>query len=190
MLVNMVGGLAVLGLYVLLSVPKERGKGWGVALGLAGVVGLLTGLHMSLTWPIADLSGVKEGLPNLQFANVAFGEMSVLFGGLLLGAGVAMMKGWSLKPMTIYAFVAGGVAMVVGVRLCSLELTKEPMLTGVGFILTGLCGVSSGPFLRLRKVFAVKVAAVVVIFAAAAIWALTALGAYWVHLKTLSTSGQ
>ena len=157
---------------------------------MAGLVGLATGLHMSLTWPIPNLSAAKEGAPNLLFANSAFGEMSVLLGVLLLGAGIALMKRWSLKPLAIYAFVAGLTAMVVGVRLWGLELTKEPTLTGIGFILTGLCGVLSGPFLWVRKVLAARIGAAVVILAAAGIWALTALGSYWVHLKNLSAVGQ
>ncbi len=188
-LINMAGGLAVLGLYVLLGVDKEQGKAWGVALAMAGVVGLVTGLHMSLTWPIPDLSAVKEVSSNLRFANVAFGEMSVLLGVLLLGGGAALMKKWSLRPLTIYAFVAGVVAMVIGIRLWGLGLTKEPMLTGIGFILTGLCGVLSGPFFWVRKRLAARVLAAVIILAAAVIWTLIALGAYWVHLKDFSTTG-
>ncbi len=101
MLINMVGGLVVLGLYVLWPVNKDRANAWGLALALPGLVGLVTGLHMSLTWPIPDSSGIREGLSNLRYANTAFGEMSVLLGLLLLGAGVALMKRWSLKPLTI-----------------------------------------------------------------------------------------
>ncbi len=190
MLINMVGGLVVLGLYVLWPVDKDEGKAWGVPLAMAGLVALATGLHMSLTWPIPDLSAVEGQVSNPLFANAAFGEMSVLLGVLLLGGGAALMKRWSLKPLTIYAFVAGLTAMVIGVRLWGLELTKEPTLTGIGFILTGLCGVLSGPFLRVRKVLAARVVAAVVILAAAGIWALTALGAYWVHLKNFSAVGQ
>ncbi len=186
MLINMAGGLAVLGLYVLLGVDKEQGKTWGVALMMAGVVGLVTGLCMSMTWPIPDLSAVEEGSSNLRFANVAFGEMSVLLGVLLLGGGAALMKKWSLWPLTIYAFVAGVVAMVIGIRLWGLRLTTEPAMAGIGFILTGLCGVLSGPFLWVRKRLAARVLAAVIILAAAVLWTITALGAYWVHLKNFS----
>ena len=189
MLISMVGGLVVLAFYVLLGVGKEENQGWGIALTVPGLVGLLTGLHMSLTWPIADLSKVKEGLPNLQFANIAFGEMSVLLGVLLLAGGVAIIKGWSVRPLTIYAFVVGAAAVVIGARLWGLGLTKEPMITGVGFIVTGGCGVLSGAFLRFRGQMWARVLGMLALLASAGIWAITAVGAYWAHLESFSKGG-
>ena len=179
MLINMVGGLLVLAGYILFASGQEEAKSWSPAFGAVGLVALLTGLHMSLTWPIT--------LAKLQFANVAFGEMSVLFGVLFLAAALALRKKWSLLPISIYAFVAGGMAIVIGIRLWLLWLTKFPPMTGMGFILTGAGGVLAGLFLWLRKSLLVRIIAAVVMLAAAGIWALTAFGGYWVHLKNFST---
>ena len=186
MLINMAGGLAVLAFYILFGANKENTKAWGPAFAMPGLVALITGLHMSFTWPIADLSKVTPGLPNLQFANVAFGEMSVLFGILFLGAGLALAKGFSLLPVSIYAFLAGAMAIVVGARLLDLGLTKAPTVTCVGFVLTGICGVLAGLFLRLRSSLAMRVIAAAVVIAAAAIWIFIASMAYWGHLLTFS----
>ena len=178
MLINMAGGLVVLAFYILFAANKEKTKSWGPAFAMPGVVALVTGLHMSLTWPVSA--------PTLQYANVAFGEMSVLFGILFLGAGVALAKGWSLRPMSIYAFLAGAMAIVVGVRLFDLDLTKAPAVTCLGFALTGICGVLAGLFLRIRGWLAVRVIAACVVIAAAAVWVLIALLAYWGHLADFS----
>lgn len=186
MLINMAGGLAVLGFYILFGANKEHSKSWGPAFAMPGLVALVTGLHMSLTWPIADLSKVSSELPNLQFANVAFGEMSVLFGILFLGAGVALAKGWSLLPVSIYAFLAGAIAIVVGDRLFDLGLTKTHAVTCMGFVLTGICGVLAGLFLRMRSSLPARAIAAAVVILAAAIWTLIACGAYWGHLLTFS----
>jgi len=72
MLVNMAAGLAVLALFVLKYIDGDRKK---LAPGLlvSGFVALVTGLHMIFAWPI------------IGSYNIPFGEMSVLFGALLLG---------------------------------------------------------------------------------------------------------
>ncbi|RAN78858.1 hypothetical protein B5P43_16570 [Bacillus sp. SRB_336] len=52
--------------------------GWSLAFGVLGVILSTTGLHMTLTWPLA-----AGGFP---FDNIIFGETSLGFGVLLLGA--------------------------------------------------------------------------------------------------------
>lgn len=51
--------------------------GWVVGFAVPGVILTLTGLHMSLTWPLS-----KIGFP---FDDIIFGEPSLAFGLLLLG---------------------------------------------------------------------------------------------------------
>ena len=190
MLVNMAAGLAVLAFYLLFAIHRGEARSWAPAFAMPGLVALLTGLHMTLTWPIPDLSKIAPKLPNLQFANVAFGEMSVLFGVLFLAAALALAKGWSLLPMSIFAFFAGAVAILVGIRLWCLGLTRTPAQTGVGFILTGVGGLLTAPFVRWRHHFVVRLIPAVVLLAAAALWAYTGGSAFWGHLQRFSTAAK
>lgn len=50
-------------------------KGWALNLGVLGLILFLTGLHMTLTWPLAKY---------FPFDNIVFGEPSLAFGALLL----------------------------------------------------------------------------------------------------------
>lgn len=60
-----------------------RPEGWAVASGVLGVILTLTGAHMTLTWPLA---------PDFAFDNIVFGETSLGFGVLLLGASFLLWK--------------------------------------------------------------------------------------------------
>ncbi|WP_308164443.1 DUF981 family protein [Nonomuraea sediminis] len=56
----------------------ERVDGWALAFGALGAILAVTGLHMTLTWPLAG-----QGFP---FDNIVFGEPCLAFGVLLLTA--------------------------------------------------------------------------------------------------------
>ena len=105
-----------------------------------------------------------------------------LLGVLLLGASWSLAKGWNLRPLGVYAFFAGAAAVLVGIRFIDLSLTKSPVLSGVGFILTGSGGVFAGLVLLNAKNKALRCLGALVMLAAAAIWAWTAALAYWSHL--------
>ncbi len=92
-------------------------------------------------------------------------------------------RGWSLLPLSIYAFFAGWAAVVIGVRIIHLGLTPAPLVPGAGFILTGLGGVFAGLVLWKHEAKALRLAGVLVMLAAAGIWAFTAVMAYWGHMK-------
>ncbi|GEM_PF-1282284 len=68
-----------------------------------------------------------------------WGDDGAFWGGLL-GAGGAIAKGWDLFPLCYYALFAGLAAILIGIRFIDLGLTRTPLLSGIGFILTGLCG--------------------------------------------------
>jgi hypothetical protein len=55
-----------------------------------------------------------------------------------------------LLTLAIYVFFAGIAAVVIGIRIMNLGLTKQPFLSGVGFILTGLAGICAAPTLYLK----------------------------------------
>src|SRR3989338_2725931 len=128
MLINMAAGLFLLAIYIYQGIDGQKDKGWGAAFLVSGAVAFITGLHMTWNWP----------LPGSY--NVAFGEMSVLLGGLFLGAGLCLVNNWSLIPLGVYAFFSGLASVVVGFRIINLGLTREPLVSGMGFILSGLSG--------------------------------------------------
>ncbi len=84
--------------------------------------------------------------------NLAFGEMTVLLGGLLLGAGISLAAGWSLLPLAVTAFVAGAAA-IVGRWLIQLELTRQTVhLRYRVHRITGLGGVAPIRWFKNRVV--------------------------------------
>lgn len=70
--------VVVLGRRLLRGEHAEHYEGWALAFGVIGVILVTTGLHMTLTWPLAG-----QGFP---FDNIIFGEPSLAFGLLLLAA--------------------------------------------------------------------------------------------------------
>jgi len=171
MLLNMTAGLLILAAYLYKGLDDpDQGK-WAPAFAMPGAVASLCGLRMAWTWP----------LPGSY--NTAFGEMSVLFGVLFLGAALAQAKGWSLLPVALYAPVAGFAAVITGVRFIDLGLTAQPVMSGIGFILTGLGGVFAAPTVYWRRNRLLRMPGIAVMLAAAGIWALTGYLGAWGHLE-------
>ncbi len=171
LLVNMVCALVVLAFFLWWGLGRDDAGRWAPAFGICGLVATIAGFAMTFTSPIP------------KPFSMAYGEMSVLLGVLFLGAAWALTRGWSLLPLGIYAFFTGGAAIVIGVRFIALSLTPMPLLPGAGFILTGLGGVGAGIVLWKHEAKALRLAGVLVMLAAAAIWAFTAVTAYWTHMK-------
>jgi putative membrane protein len=173
MLINMVAGLILLAYYVYAGLDDPDRNKWIPGFGITGAIALTTGLHMTLTWTVRG-----------SF-NIAFGETSVLFGILFIGTSISLAMGWELITLAIYGFFAGLVAVLVGVRLINLGLTKQPILSGIGFILTGLAGICAVPTLLYFKNNRLwRLMGAVVLVAAALIWALIGYMAYWSHLDS------
>jgi putative membrane protein len=173
MILNLVAGLVILAYFVFRYLDKDQLK---VAPGLlvTGFVSTVTGFHMIFTWPLPGSN------------NIPMGEMSVLFGVLLLALGIAAIKNWDLLTLTLYAVFAGFAAVIIGIRYINLGMSKSPLLSGMGFILAGAGGMLTFPVYLLRRNKAVRIFLALVLLAAAAIWALTAYGAYWAHLESFS----
>jgi putative membrane protein len=173
MLINMAAGLFLLGCFVWrdLYTSEDIGR-WVPAFAICGLVASICGFAMTLTWPLPGL---------LHIYNSAFGEMSVLFGVLLLGLALALSKRWGLLPLAIYAIFAGAAAALLGVRIIEQKLTAMPMLSGIGFILSGACGIFSPVAVWQREKKELRIIGAIVLFAASAIWAWTGYLAYWLH---------
>lgn len=174
MLINMVAGFVLLILYIARGLGQSDQRSWVPGFAMTGLVALLTGLYVIWRWP----------LPGSY--NIAFGEMTVLFGVIYLGAALGMALGGNLLSVAVYAALAGLAAIVVGVRIIDLGMTLQPVMAGIGFILAG----ASGPLLLLYHYVpskrVLRVLAAVVLGVAAVIFALTGYLAYWSHLADYS----
>jgi putative membrane protein len=170
LLTNMVAGLIVLACFLWWGLDQPDNRPWAPALGICGLVATIGGLVMTFTWPIPK-----------PYAT-AYGEMSVLLGVLFLGAAWGLTAGWSLRPLGCYAFVPGLTAILLGVRIIHLSLTRWPVVSGVGCILTGLGGVGAGVTLCRWDIKALRIVGALAMLAAAVIWIVTAFMAYWLHM--------
>jgi len=172
MLINMVAGLVILAGFVYEGIENYP-KRWIPGFGMTGAIALATGLHMIWTWPVTG-----------SF-NIAFGETTVLFGILFLTTAIALALNWSLMSISIYSIFAGITAILIGIRIMNLDLTRRPIVAGIGFILTGLGGVLAAPtlfYLKHSKTW--RILAAIVLGVAALIWALTGYMAYWGHISS------
>ena len=168
MLVTIAAGFFVLAGF-LVHKEGEPAQPWAPVFALVGLVALITGFRMTFTWP----------LPGSY--NVAFGELSVLFGGLMLAAAWSLAKGLDLKPVAFYGFFAGLVAIVAGTQFLRLRLSQTPFLTGIGFLLAGIAGLGAYPTVRYGwKTF--RLAGAVTLALSGLIWASIGYGAYWHHI--------
>src|ERR687893_739907 len=95
MLLNLAAGLALLAAYVYFGLGSSNQTRWIPGFGVVGAIALVTGLHMTFTWPI------------IGSFNIAFGETTVLFGILFIGTSLTLAMGWELFTLGIYGFFAG-----------------------------------------------------------------------------------
>lgn len=174
-MINLVAGTVVLAYYLWKGLDDQNQRPYAAVFAFSGLLALVLGLHISTTWP----------LPGSY--NIGFGETTTLFGVVFLGTGLALSQGWSLLPISIYAFFAGLDSILVGSRILSLGLTKEPVLSAIGFVSAGLGGVFALPFFlwfKNNKTF--RVLAALVLLATAVLWAVSFYGALWGHLESFS----
>jgi len=171
LLTNMSAGLVVLACFLWRGLDRPDNRNWAPAFGISGLVATVAGFAMTFTWPIP------------KPFSMTYGEMSVLFGVLFLGAAWALAAGWRLQPLGYYAFVPGLAAIVLGVRIIHLSLVPGAIVPGLGFILTGLGGLGAGLVLRKPDSRGLRVIGIAVVLAAAAIWTQTFILAYWLHMK-------
>lgn len=176
LMINLAAGTALLAYFILTGINSEDQGGFAAGFGVVGLVAFTGGLHMTFNWP----------LPGSY--NIAYGESTLLFGAVFLGAAVVLARGWDLMPISIYAFFAGVQALVIGARIINLPLSKHPVLTGIGFILAGVGGIAAAPgmvLLKKNKNFRILAAAVLII--TSAFWAYTFYSSLWGHLESFSS---
>lgn len=83
-----------IGLLLLVALGRELylrrpivAEGWALAFGVIGTLLTITGAHMTLTWPLSSIA---------PFDNIIFGEPSLAFGVILLGAALVL---WSQRVL-------------------------------------------------------------------------------------------
>src|SRR5574338_206937 len=133
-MIKLVAGSFLLAYYLWRGMDDADQRPYAAAFFGVGLLSLVSGLQLSFTWP----------LPGSY--NVAYGDTTTLFGVVFLATAIALWQGWSLTPVAIYAFFAGIDAGIVGARILNLGLTKEPLVSAVGFIFAGLGGIGAAPF--------------------------------------------
>jgi putative membrane protein len=170
MLVNMAAGFFLLGCFVWQGLDTEDRITWTPAFGITGLVATVCGFAMIFKWPLP-----------VPF-NMAYGETSVLLGVLFLGTSWALAKSLELMPLAIYGLFAGAVAVLLGIRIIELNLTTAPILSGVGFILSGAAGICAPMVVWQSEQKGLRIVSSLVLFAVSAIWAFTAALAYWNHI--------
>lgn len=174
-MINLVAGTVLLAYYLWNGLDAEDQKPYAAAFGLTGLLSLTLGLRLAFTWP----------LPGSY--NVGYSDATTLFGVVFLATAISLAMGWDLKPVALYAFFAGVDAVIVGIRIWSLQLGQEPLVAAVGFVLAGLGGVFAFPFFQwFRDNKVIRWIAILILLATAAIWAVTFYAALWAHLASFS----
>ncbi|HUH99040.1 MAG TPA: DUF981 domain-containing protein [Anaerolineales bacterium] len=174
-MINLVAGSVLLAYYLWKGMDEKNQRPYAAAFFITGLVGIVTGLQLSFTWPLPG-----------SF-NVGYGDAATLFGAVYLATGIALSQGWDLIPVALYSFFAGIDAIIVGIRLYSLQLGQEPLVAAIGFILAGLGGVAAFPFLQwFKDNKAVRWIGIAVLVVAAAIWAVTFYAALWGHMASFA----
>jgi putative membrane protein len=170
MLINMVSGFVILAVFLLTSFNKPDRKNWTPAFVIVGLVASICGFAIIFSWP----------LPRPY--NSPYGEMSVFFGMLFLASAYTTAKNQEYLPLGIYSFFAGLASALIGIRIMQLGLTSAPLMSGIGFIVSGACGIFAGPVIWLKENRSLRIIGAIFLFIAAGIWAVTGYWAYWMHL--------
>ncbi|WP_455382745.1 DUF981 family protein [Salinispira pacifica] len=173
MLINLVAGLLLFAVYFFWFLEEGQKK---MAAGFlaVGFIQTVTGLDVIFRWP----------LPSSY--NVGFGEPAVMFGVLFFVLGLALLLEWDLLSLGIVAVLFGAVAVVVGIRMLSLGMTKEPILTFFGYLLSGIVGLAALPGYYLREYPIVRALVALAALGAAVLWAITGYASYWGHLESFA----
>lgn len=104
----------------LLAAPAETSaEGYALSFGVLGTILFATGLHMTLTWPLA---------PDFAFDNIVFGEPALLFGVMLLAVAV---YGWRRAP----ALLRDSDAVE---RIGAIAKPMSPVIIGAGLSLLAI----------------------------------------------------
>jgi len=174
-MINLVAGTVLLAYYLWRGIDEKDQRPYASAFFVTGLLSLVTGLQISFTWP----------LPGSY--NVGYGDATTLFGLVFLATSISLWQGWNLLPVSIYSLFAAIDALIVGVRIYSLNLTKEPLISAVGFVLAGFAGLGVFPFLMwFRENKIVRWIGILLLLGTALLWGITFYGSLWGHMESFA----
>ena len=174
-MINLIAGTILLAFYLWKGIDEKDQRPYAAGFFAAGLVGVITGFQIAFTWP----------LPGSY--NIAFGDTTTLFGVVFLATSLALWQSWDLLPVSIYAFFAGAEAVFAGYVILLQGLTKEPLLSAVGFILAGIGGLGAFPFFMwFRGNKSVRYLAIAILVVTAALWAVTFYGSLIGHMASFA----
>jgi putative membrane protein len=172
LLLNMSAGFGILALYLFRGIEQNEQGAWSLGFGMVGLIALIFGGHMSMTWPLPG-----------PFGSI-FGDLSVFFGVIFLFAGIGMARHWPLHLVAAYAFPVGLASILFAVRIHMLNLTATPFITAVGFFFSGVAALFALPTLTiLRRVPAWRMFAGAVLLLIALLWLGIGFGGMWAHAE-------
>ncbi|WP_437567723.1 DUF981 family protein [Sorangium sp. So ce542] len=160
-----------LGAWYLFSAPaagdsQARRRSFAWAFGACGLILLITGLHVVLTWPIPG------------GYNILFGEPLVYFGTLLVIGAPALSLGERLGPLLLLGALGGFTNLVLALAIVRHGMTQNPALAAAMYGASGL-GLLIAPAMD-RSALARR-AAGALLAASAALFALFGYVAYVKH---------
>jgi uncharacterized membrane protein len=176
LLLSVTTGLVVLGVYFASGITRGDARHYAPAAALPGIVSLIAGLHMCLTWPIPHK-------PGIMWANMVFGETSAFFGALMLAFALAIAMNWRLSIVAIGGAMLGALAIVLGAGVLATGVTAAPAMTATMFIVSGIAGVLSLPAVLRPAARFWRWCVALLLFGASALWLFTTLMSYWAHLE-------
>jgi putative membrane protein len=171
MLVGIATGFVILAHYLYRNPEPEQRQPWAAGFFAAGLLGVLTSLPMILSWP----------LPGSY--NIAFGEPALFLSIAFLAAAITLALKWEPLIPALYGFFGGIIAVVVGLRMMTLGMTNEPVMTGIGYLAAGLGGMATLPAINWRSIRWLALAAAVLLGIAALVFLITGYLAFWSHLS-------
>ncbi len=174
MMIDVVAGLGLLIYYLSMGMDSEKGKSLAPAFGVIGLLGLVTGLHMALVWP----------LPGSY--NIPFGEATALFGAVFLAAAVALAKEWDLFSVTLLGLFSGIYAVIAGWGIMQRGMTDFPTISGVSYMVAGAAGILSPLGWKMRDNSALRTLGIVLLIVALGLLGFIFAGSLLRHLGLFS----
>jgi putative membrane protein len=125
---------------------KKLRTGFAAAIGACGLYLFITGLAISIMWPFGSPYGAQYAPPFAGgYNNVLFGGVATLGGMVLLATAAAIYLNGGLSVVSYFAAVAGLYAAVDGFAILSLWVTKQPLVSALGYLSFTAAGFLSIP---------------------------------------------
>ncbi|MEO0212253.1 MAG: DUF981 family protein [candidate division WOR-3 bacterium] len=173
MLIGLSSSLIMLALFL---ISKEKKK-FSFPFILTSIILIIPSFHLIFNWPLEEKS-----------YNILFGEPAILLGMLMFFAGLSLILEIDLFYLSILGFIFGLLSVELGVRIINLKLTYMPILAGIGYVLTGICGIIS-PFTLKFQNKKMNFLGALLLISSSFIWIFIGFLAYWLHLEMFLKKG-